>query len=181
MLHFTLWHWIVTALFIPLLAYMVAQSMLVRQRKLILPMLFVSVAAVAVAYWVAIIALENVTKKGELLEIEHKRVLINETVVFKGRVRNVGDYPIARCTLHVRMVNEVFKSGAVGADAFYHNKPGFDITLEKNPQKEKPQVQEKDFTVAKDLHPGSIRPFAVALPYPPHFRKTRYFYKLKCH
>jgi len=122
-----------------------------------------------------------VTKKGELLEIEPKRVLMNETVVFKGRVRNVGDYPMARCTLHVRMVNEVFKTGAVGADAFFHNKPGFSLTLEKKAQKEKPQVQEEDFVIAKKLDPGSIHPFAVSMPYPPHFRKTRYFYKLKCH
>ena len=149
MFYLTYWHWIVTALFIPLLAYMVAQSFLVRRRNLILPMLLVSVAAVAIAYAVVFIALENVTKKGELLEIEPKRVLMNETMVFKGRVRNVGDY--------------------------------FSLTLEKKAQKEKPQVQEEDFVIAKKLDPGSIHPFAVSMPYPPHFRKTRYFYKLKCH
>ena len=182
MIYFTVWHWIVTVLFIALLVYLTVKSLLGGSRSMILSMLFASVLSVIAGYSAALVVLEKQTKQCELVDVETKRVLMNETVVFKGHVKNTGDYTIGHCRLHIRMVNEVFKTSMVGKDAFFQNKPGIQLGIKESSRKqEKPQSQERTLTVARMLEPGSTQSFAVAMPYPPYFRATRYFYDLSCH
>ena len=147
--------------------------------KIFWSMVFSSFLVISMLSIFSMFVLDKYTKKAKLLSITHKRVLLNETIMFFGKVKNVGKFKIGRCKLEVKIVNNALNLNDLSGKTFYAPKSGLGFLFSN--KKERPSTIIKDFVIAKNLNPGEIRDFATSMPYPPYFQKSRIRYKLYCH
>ncbi|MCD6173005.1 MAG: DUF2393 family protein [Sulfurimonas sp.] len=151
-------------------------SSLRQEKKLILPML-ISVTLISVLFAIfSVLVVDKYTKKVELLKVKNKRLLSTEQIIYTGFVKNIGNYPIGKVTFKVKLVNKGHATGNVKGGNFY--KPsgiveffggGFSM------HNDKPQSITKEFLVAKNLKPGTAKPFRVYFKYPGYFRSVADF------
>jgi hypothetical protein len=126
-----------------------------------------------------LVILEKYTKKAKLLKVEQRRVLINETLVLKGLVKNVGKFKINYCKLEIKLVNNGWGGGFTKGTFF---KPGGLSLFGSKEKKKRPNVIKQTRIIVKDgLLPGEIKNFSAVIPYPPYFKNTYLNYKLYCH
>jgi len=64
-------------------------------------MIFASFLVTSFGAVIGLVILEKYTKKAKLLDVKQRRVLINETLVLKGRVKNIGKFKINYCKLEI--------------------------------------------------------------------------------
>ena len=143
-------------------------------------MIFASFLVTAFGAILGLIILEKYTKKAILLNLTQRRVLINETLVLKGQVKNYGNFKINYCKLEIKLVNNGWGKGFQKGSFF---KPGgLEVFGSKEKKNEKPNVVKYTKIIIKDgIYPHQTKNFSVIVPYPPYFRNTYITQKLYCH
>ena len=180
--YFTILHWLDIAFFIILFIFLVILSVKAAKDnvKLLLSMIFSSFLVTVFLGVLGLIILEKYTKKAILLDVEQRRVLINETMVLKGRVKNIGKFKINYCKLEIKLVNNGWGK-RLEKGAFFKS-GGLSLFGKKDKENKKPNViKATKFIITNGLLPGEIKNFSVIIPYPPYFRNTYLNYKLYCH
>ena len=180
--YFTILHWLNILFFLILFIFLVVLSVKASNKntKVLLSMIFASFLVTAFGAVLGLIVLEKYTKKAKILNVAQRRVLLNETLVLKGRVKNIGKFKINYCKLEIKLVNNGW-GGRVQKGAFF--KPGgLEIFGSKDKEKKRPNTIKVTKVIIKDgLLPGEIKNFSTVMPYPPYFRNTYLNYKLYCH
>ena len=182
MTSFTILHWfaICTGIFLFLfISYFIKKFSedLSSAFKLILILFF----TMLIVTFASLYVLDSFTKKVKLVEIKHKRVLRNETIVFKGRVKNIGKFKVSAVILKIKILNGENKKLAGDTSFFSEKDQGFfsvfrnkDLKIKK---KELTKV-EKKVVIIKNLAPKETKSFSVSIDYPPYFKKPRFINKL---
>ncbi|NPA12314.1 MAG: DUF2393 domain-containing protein [Epsilonproteobacteria bacterium] len=180
--YFTILHWLDIAFFLILFIFLVILSVKAAKDsvKLLLSMIFASFLVTAFGAVLGLVILEKYTKKAKLLNVEQRRVLINETLVLKGRVKNIGKFKINYCKLEIKLVNNGWGGGFTKGTFF---KPGgLSLFGSKEEKKKRPNtVTATRYIITDGLKPGEIKNFSAVIPYPPYFKNTYLNYKLYCH
>jgi hypothetical protein len=179
--YFTIVHIAVIALILMLSVLFFVLS-LKAGRNLFLSLLFTNFLATSCLIVFLMLVLDKYTKIGVLENVTSQRVLRNESIVFKGNVRNVGKFTISSCNLHVKLVNQPLSSSSLNGEALF--KPSgmkFFSWFSGSGKDEKPNTVEYDFNVASDLESKKSVPFTVSMPYPPYFTKGMHVTKLTCY
>jgi hypothetical protein len=185
MTYFTLWHYLIT--FISIVIFFAGVFVSFKEKSptiragIILTVFFVA----AIIFGFSMMAIDKYTKKAQIIGLKNTRVLRNETIVYSGYVKNIGDYTIGKVEFELELVNRGHATGNVKGGNFY--KPsGFFSFFEgggslQQKQDNRPQKLLKTFIVAKNLEAGKSKYFQVTLPYPGYFAHTSDFTKLYCH
>ncbi len=181
--YFTILHWLDIAFFLILFIFLVILSVKAAKDsvKLLLSMIFASFIVTAFGAILGLVILEKYTKKAKLLDVTQRRVLINETLVLKGRVKNIGKFKINYCKLEIKLVNNGWGGGGFTKGTFF--KPGgLELFGSKDKKKKRPNVVKATrYIITDGLRPGEIKNFSAVIPYPPYFKNTYLNYKLYCH
>ncbi len=179
MFYFTIFHWIAIAIFAVIFILLVLISIKEQNPKTKIAMIFSSVLVVLLGVALSLLALEKWTKKAKLLSYNNKRDLMNESIVFTGRLKNIGDFKIGYCKVEAKLTNNVYKMG-IPKNSFF--KPKNTLSSLFGTDKEaKPNVVKKEFVVAKNIHPKEARNFSIKMKYPPYFNNTSEKLTLTCH
>ncbi len=179
MTYFTILHWITLIIFLLIFILLVIVSKKETNPKIFWAMVFSSFLVISMLSIFSMFVLDKYTKKAKLINVSHKRVLLNETIMFFGQVKNIGKFEIGHCTFEVKMVNNALNINDLSGKTFYAPKSGLGSLFSN--KKSKPSTIVKDFTIAKYLKPGTIKNFTVTMPYPPYFQNANIRYKLYCH
>ena len=178
--YFTILHWLDIAFFLILFIFLILLSLKAAKNsvKLLLSMIFTSFLVTSFGAILGLVILEKYTKKAKLIDVKQRRVLINETLVLKGRVKNIGKFKINYCKLDIKLVNNGWGGGFKKGTFF---KPG-GLNLFGSKEKKKPNiVKVTKYIITDGLRPGEIKNFTAIIPYPPYFKNTYLNYKLYCH
>ncbi len=178
--YFTILHWLDIAFFLILFIFLILLSLKAAKNsvKLLLSMIFASFLVTSFGAILGLVILEKYTKKAKLIDVKQRRVLINETLVLKGRVKNIGKFKINYCKLDIKLVNNGWGGGFKKGTFF---KPG-GLNLFGSKEKKKPNiVKVTKYIITDGLRPGEIKNFTAIIPYPPYFKNTYLNYKLYCH
>ena len=178
--YFTILHWLDIAFFLILFIFLAILSLKAagNNTKLLISMIFASFLVTSFSAVLGLIILEKYTKKAILLDVKQRRVLINETLVLKGRVKNIGKFKINYCKLEIKLVNNGW-GGGFSKGTFF--KPG-GLSLFGSKEKKRPNIIKATRLIITDgLMPGEIKNFSAIIPYPPYFKNTYLNYKLYCH
>jgi hypothetical protein len=180
--YFTILHWLTLSFFLILFIFLTFLSVKAANNnvKLLISMIFASFLVTTFGAVLGIIILEKYTKKAVLLDVKSRRVFLNETLVVKGKVKNIGKFKINYCKLEIKLVNNGW-GGKIPKGTFF--KPGgLSLFGSKDKKKEKPNTVKATRIIIKDgLLPGEIKNFSAIIPYPPYFSNTYINYKLYCH
>jgi hypothetical protein len=180
--YFTILHWLTLAFFLILFIFLTFLSVKAANNnvKLLISMIFASFLVTTFGAVLGIIVLEKYTKKAVLLDVKSRRVFLNETLVVKGKVKNIGKFKINYCKLEIKLVNNGW-GGKISKGTFF--KPGgLSLFGSKEEKKQKPNTIKATRIIIKDgLLPGEIKNFSAIVPYPPYFSNTYINYKLYCH
>ena len=137
--------------------------------------LAINVAATLIFGYFFMLVVDKYTKKAVLIELTGHRVLRNEMIVFKGSLRNTGEFSIASCELTVKLVNNPVSKDTIAGSIF---KPSGLSLFSRGD--ERSNVAEVTASVAKNIAPKQIRNFSLSMPYPSYFANTQTITKLEC-
>ena len=180
--HFTILHWLDIAFFLLLFIFLTILSAKAAGNsvKLLLSMIFASFLVTTFGAVLGLIILEKYTKQAVLLNVTQRRVLINETMVLKGQVKNIGKFKINYCKLDIKLVNNGWGGGFTKGSFFKSG--GLNIFGSKSKEQQRPNVVKVTrYIITDGLFPGEIKNFSAIIPYPPYFKNTYLNYKLYCH
>ncbi len=179
--YFTILHWLDIAFFLLLFIFLAILSIKAagNNTKILISMIFTSFLVTIFGAVIGLIILEKYTKKAELVDVDSRRVLINETMAIKGKVKNIGKFKINYCKLNIKLVNNGW--GAKVSKGTFFKSGGFSIFGSKNKQIKPNTIRITKFIINGGLRPGEIKMFSAIIPYPPYFKNTDISYKLYCH
>lgn len=173
---FNYWHYIFLAIVFFIFIGGVVSALRQEKKNLIIPMLIsVTLISLVLAFF-SVVVIDKYTKKVELSKLKNKRLLSTEQIIYTGRVKNTGSFPIGKVYFEIKLVNRGHATGNVKGGNFY--KPngimdffGGGLGLKDD----KPQTITKEFLVARNLKPGTARTFRVYFRYPGYFRSVAHF------
>jgi len=180
--YFTILHWLDIVFFLVLFIFLVIISVKAagNNTKILISMIFASFLVTAFGAVLGLVILEKYTKKAVLIKVKQRRVLINETLVLKGRVKNIGKFKINYCKLEIKLVNNGWGGGFTKGTFFKSG--GLSLFGSKDTKQSRPNTVKATRVIIKDgLLPGEIKDFSAIIPYPPYFKNTYLNYKLYCH
>jgi len=179
-MYMTILHWIAVAIFalvFIILTILASKEKDPKNRKtMIIAAFMVSLLGVVISLF----ALEKYTKKSKLLAYTQKRMLSTESVVFSGKLQNVGNFKLAECKIKVKFTNNVMTMGRP-KNTFYKPSSGLGWFLDDKKEDSKPNTIEKEFKVAKDIAPHKVKNFRIYMKYPPYMNAPLIKLKLECH
>jgi hypothetical protein len=179
---FNYWHFIILGIIFLLLVGGLISAFRQTNKKLVLPMIISTVLITTLMAGFSIVAVDKYTKKVKLYKLKNKRLLSTEQIIYTGIVKNEGNFPIGKVTFEIKLVNKGHMTGNVKGGNFYKPSGFLDFfTSGMGMGKRKPQTITKEFIVAKNLKPGTLRAFRVHFRYPPYFRSTSQFAKVYAH
>lgn len=174
-----IWHYLVLGIIFVIFVLGVIRALKEKKPKMMFSMLFtVTLISVVMAIF-SIFVVDKYTKQVKLYDLKNRRLLSVERISYTGVVKNVGDYPIGKVTLEIKLVNKGHATGNVKGGNFYKPSGFLDFFTEGfGIDKSKPQTVIKHFVVARNLKPGQAHRFYVHFHYPPYFRSTAQFTKV---
>lgn len=174
-----IWHYIVLGIIFVIFIVGIIRALKEPKVKMRYSMLFtVTLITVFMAVF-SIFVVDKYTKQVKLYELKNKRLLSVERISYTGVVKNVGNYPIGKVTLEIKLVNKGHATGNVKGGNFYKPSGFFDFfTSGFGIDKSKPQTIVKKFIVARNLKPGQAHRFYVHFRFPPYFRSVAQFTKV---
>jgi hypothetical protein len=181
--YFTIVHIIALVIFFVLMVLLIFLSLREQNKKIAAGMVFSSVLVISSMAVFSMFVLDKYTKKATLLDITHKRILHNESIMFKGKVKNVGSFEIPQCTLKIKMVSDIMGGTLKGSDVFNPQSGLKDWFTNLGGEKEKnkkPTTIEQEFVIVRDLPAGKYRDFTVFMKYPPYFSKPYFKTEVSC-
>ena len=176
---FNVWHYVVLSIILVIFIVGIIRALKEKNPKMMYSMLFtVTLISVFVAIF-SVFVVDKYTKHVKLYELKNKRLLSVERISYTGVVRNVGNYPIGKVTLEIKLVNKGHATGNVKGGNFYKPSGFLDFfTSGFGIDKSKPQTLVKKFVVARNLKPGHAHQFYVHFRFPPYFRSVAQFTKV---
>lgn len=174
------WHYIFLGISFLVLMLGVISALKQEKKKLIIPMLISTTLVSALLAFFSVIVIDKYTKKVEVVKIKNKRLLSTEQIVYSGMIKNVGNFPIGKVTIEIKLVNKGHATGNVKGGNFY--KPsGFFSFFEGGMDliKTKPQSIKKTFVIATNMKAGTAKRFRVHFKYPGYFRSVADFIKVE--
>lgn len=174
--YFTIVHIIFLICYLILFVILVLLSMKETRQKIFWAMIFANFLVMATLSIFTMLVLDKYTKKAKIENLKQQRVLRNETISFKGQIRNIGKFKIAKCVLEVKLVNNPTTSRQLGGSDVFKPTSGFDF-ISKDP---KPSTVSQKFIIATSLKPKELRNFSVNMPFPPYFSRASTYQYLRC-
>ncbi|MGG7048946.1 MULTISPECIES: DUF2393 family protein [unclassified Campylobacter] len=151
-------------------------------RKLLIPLIFTNFLVTTALIVFLMLVIDKYTKKGRLDNVTSYRVLMNESIVFKGTVTNIGRFTISNCNFTVKLVNQPLNKDTLkGENLFKPSGLSMFSWLFNDNQNDKPNTVEYKFSVVKNLPAKKSVPFTVSMPFPPYFSKTMHITKISCY
>ena len=178
--YFTIVHKITLVIFFILFLILLVLSFKETRKKVLVAMIFSNFLVISTLAVFSMFVLDKYTKKARLEDVTHSRVLITESLVISGRIRNIGKFGISKCFLHVKLVNNAVESNNLSGTTLYKPTSGLGFLTNKIDGNEKQSTIKKDFLIAKNLRVDELRNFSASMRYPPYFVKPRLIYKLHC-
>jgi len=178
--YFTIVHIITLIILFIIFIILLIVSFKETRKKVLFAMIFSNFLVISMLAIFSMFVLDKYTKKARLEDISSSRVLINESIVISGRIRNIGKFGISKCFLHVKLVNDALHSGNLNGSTVYKPTTGLGFLTNKVDGNEKQSTIEKDFLIAKNLQVDELRNFSASMRYPSYFVKPRLIYKLHC-
>lgn len=182
--YFTIVHIIALLIFAVLMGLLIFLSLKEKNRKIAMGMVFSSVLVISTFAVFSMFVLDKYTKQAALSNVTNKRILMNESIMFQGTVRNVGNFDIPQCTLKIKMVSGIMGAGNLKGTDLFNPQSGLKDWLsnlggdeEKN---KKPTTIEQEFVIARDLEVGKYKDFTVFMKYPPYFTKPYFKTEVSC-
>lgn len=172
------WHYIFLGIsfFILLLGVISAFR---QEKKLMLPMLISAILVSSLLGFFSVMVVDKYTKKVEVIKIKNRRLLSTEQIIYSGMIKNVGNHPIGKVVLEIKLVNKGHATGNVKGGNFYKASGIVDFfSGGMGMAKSKPQSITKKFIVAKNLKAGAAKQFRVHFRYPGYFRSVADFVKV---
>ncbi|WP_331775180.1 DUF2393 family protein [Sulfurospirillum sp. 1612] len=176
--YFTIAHIITLVLFFLLFLILLVLSFKETRKKVLYAMIFSNFLVISMLALFSMFVLDKYTKKAVLEHVTHARILINESLVISGIVRNVGKFNISQCSIVVKLVNNAVNSNNLTGSTLYKSS-GLDFFTNKAENQQQSTITE-DFVIAKNLRVKEFRNFSVSMHYPAYFKKPNLIYKLRC-
>jgi len=174
-----IWHYVVLGVILLIFILGIIRALKEPKVKMRYSMLFAVTLITLFMAVFSIFVVDKYTKHVKLYELKNKRLLSVERISYTGVVKNVGNYPIGKVTLEIKLVNKGHATGNVKGGNFYKPSGFFDFfTSGFGIDKSKPQTIVKKFIVARNLKPGQAHRFYVHFRYPPYFRSVAQFTKV---
>lgn len=129
----------------------------------------------------SVVIVDKYTKKVGLYKLQNSRYLSIEQIVYRGIVKNRGNFEIGKVTFEIKLVNRGHVMGNLKGADFYKSSGFFDFFKDGFNIKSKPQSVTKEFIVARNLKAGASKRFVVRFRYPPYFRNPSQFPKVWGH
>ncbi|MFT5659607.1 MAG: hypothetical protein ACI9TV_000229 [Sulfurimonas sp.] len=173
------WHYIFLG--ISFLIFLIGVISAFRQeKKLIIPMLITAFLISTLLAFFSVMVVDKYTKKVKVVKIKNKRLLSTERIIYSGIIKNVGNYPIGKVVLEIKLVNKGHATGNVKGGNFYKASGIVDFfSGGMGMAKSKPQSITKEFIVAKNLKAGAAKQFRVHFKYPGYFRSVADFVEVR--
>jgi hypothetical protein len=149
-----------------------------KNKKVMLSMIFSSFLITALGGVISIFVIDKYTKKAKILSYTQKRNLANETIMFEGKIQNIGNFKIGYCTIEVKLSNNAMKMGRP-KEAFF--KPSTSLGPLFSDKEIKANVVKQEFKVAKNLPAKKVKNFRFYMKYPPHMKAPGLKLTLNCH
>lgn len=176
MSYFNIFHIIVLLLILSMFGLFTYLIILKENRtKQAISLLVVNVAVMSCLAIVSMMLIDKYTKVAEIINLEGRRTLINETISYSGIIKNVGYGYINSCTINIELINTPEKR--LEASNF-ENRGFFDTYIGSNHSQK--GSQKGEFLILKDLPSGDQRGFSFTMPYPAHFKNHTTNYTLDC-
>ncbi len=175
MIHMTMIHWIVLAIFVLLFIVLTLLAAREKNVKSMLIMIFSSFLLTTTAAVISLIVVDKYTKKAKIITYKTQRDLTHESVNIRGTIQNVGNFTIEYCTLEIRISNN-----PVGkrASSYFTPTKSFDFMGDVGSRKNSITVEED---IARHLDPGEKKSFITTVRIPSYFENPKYYLKLHCH
>jgi len=180
MTYFTILHWFAIIGLLALFILISIISLKQKNKKLILPMLFSNLLVFSMLIILSMYVLDKYTKIARLESVTQKRILITESLVLTGRIRNIGKFAISTCKLEVKLVSNAMTGGNVKGSSVFKPTAGLSFLSSKK-SNERPSTVITEKVIAKNIKPTELRNFSISVKYPPYFQKPYMNYKLYCH
>jgi len=184
MTYFTIWHYLFSFLALSILIGGIFTASKEEKSSIRNGIIFSSFLISILLGITFIFVLDKYTKKAAIFDLRNTRLLSTEQIVYKGFVKNIGNYKIGTIKLEIKLVNNGNAVGNIkGGKSFYKPSGLFDFIYSggQTIEKSKPQTIVKEFVVAKDLEPGKSKYFRVMFPFPPYFSAVSQFTKVYSH
>ena len=178
--YFTVVHIITLVILFVIFLILLFVSFKETRKKVLFAMIFSNFLVISMLAVFSMFVLDKYTKKARLEDVTNARVLLSESIVISGRIRNIGKFGISKCFLHVKLVNDALQSGNLNGSTVYKPTTGLDFLTNKIDSNAKQSTIEKDFLIAKNLRVRELRNFSASMRYPSYFVKPRLIYKLHC-
>jgi hypothetical protein len=178
--YFTILHWL--TLLILLIIFILISIIALKQtnKKILISMLFSNFLVITMLSVFFMFVLDKYTKEARLESVTQKRILMTESLTLSGKIRNIGNFAISKCTLEVKLVSNALTGGSVSGSNVFSPTSGLDF-LFKSKKNTRPTTVIQEFVIAKSFQKGELRNFSVSMKYPPYFAKPFMRYKLYCH
>lgn len=177
-MYMTLLHWMAVVIFVLLFMILTILALKEENRKTMLSMIFSAFLVTVLAGVIALFVIDKYTKKGKLLSYTQKRNLSNETIMFQGKIQNIGNFKIGYCTIEVKLSNNAMQMGRP-KEAFF--KPSTSLGPLFSGKDLKANVVKEEFKVVKNLKPKKVKEFRIYMKYPPHMKSPGLKLTLTCH
>ncbi|MGZ5207513.1 MAG: DUF2393 family protein [Sulfuricurvum sp.] len=165
--YFTFWHYGATIIISALLLLAIIATLRKDNLSGKGSIIFVYLLAAFGMFFMAILVIDNYTKKVTLSNLENHRFYATEEIIFTGMVRNTGNYTIGEVSVEIKIVNKdtVAKSG----EPAYQSNAFAELIGDKG-SKEKVSFLVVTKVVATNLKPGQSKTFRIAMPHPTYFK-----------
>ncbi|WP_024954938.1 DUF2393 family protein [Sulfurospirillum arcachonense] len=180
MAYFTILH--IITLLILLVLFIIACIVALKQtnKKILFSMLFANFLVITMLSVFSMFVLDKYTKIAKLENMTQKRILMTESLTISGKVRNIGNFDIGKCSLEVKLVNNAITSNEVSGSHIFSPISGLEFLFGKN-KETRPSTILNEFVIAKNFKKGELKNFSITIKYPPYFQKPFMNYKLYCH
>ncbi len=178
--YFTIIHIITLVMLFIIFLILLVVSLKETRKKVLFAMIFSNFLVISMLAVFSMFVIDKYTKKARLEDMSSSRILLSESMAISGRVRNIGNFDISKCFLHVKLVNDALHSANLDGSTVYKPTSGLDFLTNKLGGNKKQSTLEKDFLIAKNLKVGELRNFSAFMRYPSYFVKPRLIYKLHC-
>ena len=165
----TIWHYLLLAVLVLLFLIGLLVSLRTDSKYSVLTTITLILVLIGAFTWKTIN--ENVYVV-EVSEVDQERYYQSEQIVFKGIVRNVGNFPVANVVATVKLINS--HGGVTGKQSIFTQPSVFAQIYEGDNPNFKRQTVAKEEMIADYLNPGKSKPFTIIMNYPSYFQHATF-------
>ncbi|AJB44950.1 DUF2393 family protein [Campylobacter fetus] len=175
--YFTIYH--IIALVVIFILFLVFLFLSIKEKRVsvVLSMVLLNIFVMSSVSILAMLIIDEYTKIAKIIQLDQNRVLINESIVFTGAIKNTGSHTITSCKFNIKLVNSPVEKGKLDPTIF-QTRGFFEIFKRNDTQL---STQSASFTIGHSLKAGETRSFSVSMDYPAHFRSPSVYHTLSCH